>query len=659
MEAQAIIAVSVASSAQFPSPPASLRSSGDSSVPSATTSPESAASEGHSAGNESSPRTEPEGDSPCQAAFSRTQPHDEAPPTPLVAREAGPRKDPNANVSQTPVPKVARQLHTPVTPDLTPIASKSTRLDFERVLRALESPSTDVNRTTELTNEDIRGLARGEMSELRPKPRVLALTLEDNDEDNTRFVRQERAHVQASLGVSDKGKAKVLGIDLNVFVGDKPTNEKTTHSKAGHGEDADSSFPEHAGQSPDPQSRAPAGGFIPSVSQIAPPLTHLDSPSSNTFHTPQRPQTPIGSKARQSTYGPDVNESQATTHLRRAALLEQLTIKAGPYRVFVANVPKNVGEARLRDFFSQILPVCTIYVGRDGPEHLGWAVAGFGTAGEASTAVSTFDGSDLDGMRVRVSLATLKNPSTETGNNAPVDRPRRPPRMTGAEAREKIEYGANVYLKNLADVVDEKYLHTLLSPFGTVVSIRVQRDETGCSKHYGFCAFDNSASALECIAAIDGLRLEGRIVRASVAHKSPRKGKWKPVPGALPPKPGTGLMRAPLAEAKGGRSNSSSGDAMGGPRLSRATHLGPRGVEQVKENIPPEAKILVARSALISGGTSSLQEVLHGESTKVDRGYHEDQQRSEAGQVEEEAIVEIGGLRIYRALESVWRPRQT
>lgn len=34
----------------------------------------------------------------------------------------------------------------------------------------------------------------------------------------------------------------------------------------------------------------------------------------------------------------------------------------------------------------------------------------------------------------------------------------------------------NLYIANLPDYVDEKYLESMVSPFGTIVSVRILRD---------------------------------------------------------------------------------------------------------------------------------------------------------------------------------------
>mmetsp|Transcript_15342 Transcript_15342/g.11154 ORF Transcript_15342/g.11154 Transcript_15342/m.11154 type:complete len:89 (+) Transcript_15342:241-507(+) len=67
------------------------------------------------------------------------------------------------------------------------------------------------------------------------------------------------------------------------------------------------------------------------------------------------------------------------------------------------------------------------------------------------------------------------------------------------------EVGANVFVGNLHEEVDEKMLRDVFSSFGIVLSTKIMRDpETGQSKRYGFVAFDNFESSDAAIQSMDG-----------------------------------------------------------------------------------------------------------------------------------------------------------
>ena len=58
--------------------------------------------------------------------------------------------------------------------------------------------------------------------------------------------------------------------------------------------------------------------------------------------------------------------------------------------------------------------------------------------------------------------------------------------------KKTTEVGANIFVGNLSDAVDEKKLRDVFSQFGIVVSTRIMRDsESGSSKSFGFVSYDN------------------------------------------------------------------------------------------------------------------------------------------------------------------------
>jgi len=67
------------------------------------------------------------------------------------------------------------------------------------------------------------------------------------------------------------------------------------------------------------------------------------------------------------------------------------------------------------------------------------------------------------------------------------------------------EVGANIFIGNIGDNVDEKMLRDVFSAFGIVISTKLMRDlETGLSKKYGFVSYDNFESSDIAIARMNG-----------------------------------------------------------------------------------------------------------------------------------------------------------
>ena len=88
------------------------------------------------------------------------------------------------------------------------------------------------------------------------------------------------------------------------------------------------------------------------------------------------------------------------------------------------------------------------------------------------------------------------------------------------------EVGANIFVGNLADGVDEKLLKDVFNQFGLVLSTKVMRDpETGSSKKFGFVSFDNFDSADRAIEIMNGQYLEGKPIDVSYSYKKDSHGE--------------------------------------------------------------------------------------------------------------------------------------
>ena len=103
----------------------------------------------------------------------------------------------------------------------------------------------------------------------------------------------------------------------------------------------------------------------------------------------------------------------------------------------------------------------------------------------------------------------------------------RPIKVNKASQDKRIqEVGANVFIGNLGQNVDEKMLRDVFSAFGIVISTKLMRDpETGMSKNYGFVSYDNFESADMAIARINGQYLDGKPIEVSYAFKKDTHGE--------------------------------------------------------------------------------------------------------------------------------------
>ncbi|XP_062557277.1 uncharacterized protein LOC134222149 [Armigeres subalbatus] len=83
---------------------------------------------------------------------------------------------------------------------------------------------------------------------------------------------------------------------------------------------------------------------------------------------------------------------------------------------------------------------------------------------------------------------------------------------------------ANLFIKNLDDGIDSNRLRELFSPFGTITSAKVERQNDGQSKKYGFvCYGADSEAALKAMCYMNGRIIAGKPIYVNVAQKKEQR----------------------------------------------------------------------------------------------------------------------------------------
>ncbi|EAT41360.1 AAEL007013-PA [Aedes aegypti] len=85
---------------------------------------------------------------------------------------------------------------------------------------------------------------------------------------------------------------------------------------------------------------------------------------------------------------------------------------------------------------------------------------------------------------------------------------------------------ANLFVKNLVATIDDNRLRELFSPFGTVTSAKIARNDAGESKKHGFvCYGADSEAALKAIFYMNGRLIAGKPIYVNVAQKREERSK--------------------------------------------------------------------------------------------------------------------------------------
>ena len=77
--------------------------------------------------------------------------------------------------------------------------------------------------------------------------------------------------------------------------------------------------------------------------------------------------------------------------------------------------------------------------------------------------------------------------------------------------KKTADVGANLFVGNLSEEVDEKKLRDVFQAFGIVITTKVMRDpETGGSKQFGFVGYDSFDASDFAIERMNGQYLDGK-----------------------------------------------------------------------------------------------------------------------------------------------------
>ncbi|XP_072175907.1 polyadenylate-binding protein 4-like [Diadema setosum] len=175
--------------------------------------------------------------------------------------------------------------------------------------------------------------------------------------------------------------------------------------------------------------------------------------------------------------------------------------KSGVGNVFIKNLDKSIDNKAMYDTFSAFGHIlsCKVVTDENGTNK-GYGFVHFETQEAANKAIEKVNGMLLNGKKVYVGYFI----------------PRKERLMQMGDQQKKF---TNVFLKNLADDVDDQKLMEFGSQYGKILSAKIMHDEFGKTKGFGFISFENHEAAQECVKQVNGMEINGRILYAGRAQK--------------------------------------------------------------------------------------------------------------------------------------------
>ncbi|XP_077106356.1 polyadenylate-binding protein 1-like isoform X2 [Ranitomeya variabilis] len=175
--------------------------------------------------------------------------------------------------------------------------------------------------------------------------------------------------------------------------------------------------------------------------------------------------------------------------------------------VYIKNFGENMDNKQLKELFSKYGPTRSVKVMTDqNGTSKGFGFVSFEKQEDALKAVNEMNGKDVNGKAIYVGRAEkkLKRQAELRKTFEEIEQKR--------ITRSQVSQGVNLYIKNLADCIDDHLLHQLFSSYGTIISAKVMM-EGRCSKGVGFVCFSAPEEATKAVT-----EMNGRIVASKPLH---------------------------------------------------------------------------------------------------------------------------------------------
>jgi polyadenylate-binding protein len=169
--------------------------------------------------------------------------------------------------------------------------------------------------------------------------------------------------------------------------------------------------------------------------------------------------------------------------------------------IFIKNLDKNIDNKALYDTFATFGNILSCKVATDDHGNSkGFGFVHYDSQEAAELAIVKVNGKLLNGKKCFVgTFQARKERSADQSENEPK--------------------WTNIYVKHLDKSVDEEQLKAMFTPFGTVTSAVIMRDENGESKGFGFINFEINEAAKKAVEEMNDKEIDGKQVYVGRAQK--------------------------------------------------------------------------------------------------------------------------------------------
>jgi polyadenylate-binding protein len=180
--------------------------------------------------------------------------------------------------------------------------------------------------------------------------------------------------------------------------------------------------------------------------------------------------------------------------------------------VFVKNLPADVSKERVEEVFSKFGTITSSVIQQDKEQKgRAFAFVNYDTAEQASAAVDGLNNEEVDGKKLFVSRAQKREER---------EKELRDRFEQLKQERAKKYAGVNLYVKNLADDMDDKKLTEEFGKFGTITNAAIMIDpSTKKSRGFGFVCFSTPEEATKAVTEMNGKMIDQKPLYVALAQR--------------------------------------------------------------------------------------------------------------------------------------------
>ncbi|CAO3642367.1 unnamed protein product [Mucor fragilis] len=212
-------------------------------------------------------------------------------------------------------------------------------------------------------------------------------------------------------------------------------------------------------------------------------------------------------------FGREIQVGHQIPKSEREAVEDQSKQQQKFTNIYIKNIALDVSEDDIKGLFATFGPVSSILIQRDEYNNSkGFGFVNFENPEDAEKAVQQLNDQEYRGKKLFVSRAQKKSEREDElrrqhAYQIPVEKP--------------VKYqGVNLYVKNLADAVDDDLLREEFARYGHITSAKVMKDErTGASKGFGFVCFTSPEEATEAVIRMNGHRIASKEIYVALAQR--------------------------------------------------------------------------------------------------------------------------------------------